>query len=243
MMKENSMDSKKEFVEVNGEHWYESKKHLGVFYPSVTTILSVFPKGVGFNKYLTAQVSWETSQEILKEAGKRGTLVHKTTEMLEAGGTVLRPGFSVQEWQMVAGFVNWHTKHSPVVKHVEHGLVSDKLKIGGTIDRIYQIDGSNVLLDIKTSGSIYDNYWAQVAAYAEMFEADTKTKIDYTAILRLTDRKKEYYEYVLRSRDEWKEDLKIFKATKQIWDYLNPNAKPKIVELPAELSLKKNEEN
>ncbi|WP_230677635.1 hypothetical protein, partial [Streptococcus pneumoniae] len=75
------------------------------FYPSVTTILSVFPKSVGFNKYLTAQTNWESSQEILKAAGQRGTNVHKATERLESMETLVRPDFSVQEWQMLEGFV------------------------------------------------------------------------------------------------------------------------------------------
>ena len=233
-----TMDSASSFITVGNAHWYISPKKKDVYYPSVTTILSAFPKGEGFSKYLTAQLNWESSQDILKEAGRRGTLVHKTTEMLEAGGVALRQGFTDQEWEMLVGFVDWYKSTQPLLVKMESSIVSDKHKTGGTIDRVYKIGDYQIILDIKTSGAIYDNYWAQVAAYAQMYEEKHKTTISHTAILRLTDKKKTRFEYVLHDRNEWKEDFKIFKATQQIWDYLNPNSKPKIVELPNELSLK-----
>ena len=226
-----------EFLTSDSQHWYKSPT-LDIYYPSATTILSVFPKGVGFNKYLTAQTSWESSQESLKEAGKRGTNVHKGSEILEMGGTLQRGIYTVQEWQMLIGFVAWHQKHKPTLEHIEEGLVSDKLKTGGTPDRVYKIDGVRVLWDLKTSGAIYDNYWAQVAIYAELYEEKHKgKKVDNVAILRVTDRKKSGYEYVTRTRKEWKQDLKIFKATQMLWNYTNPKAQPKLLELPDQLSL------
>jgi hypothetical protein len=80
----------------------------------------------------------------------------------------------------------------------------------------------------------------QIATYAKLWEEKNPSeKIDKTAILRLSDRKKDGFEIKFRDREEWEEDFKIFKATKQLWDYLNPKAKPKILELPNELSLTK----
>lgn len=227
-----------EFITSESEHWYPSPTKPDVYYPSVTTVLSVFPKGVGFNKYLTAQPSWEDAQQTLKEAGKRGTNVHKATEMLESGAVLSRPSYTVQEWEMLCGFVAWYKETRPQILHMEFGIVSDKHKTGGTIDRVYVIDGIITLLDIKTSSSIHDNYWIQVAAYAQMFEeANKDTKIAQTAILRLTDRKKSRYEYQTRERSEWKKDFKTYQSTRAMWDYVNPTAKPKIIELPDTLSL------
>lgn len=227
-----------EFITADSEHWYPSPKKPDVWYPSVTTILSVFPKGVGFNKYLTQQSSWESAEENLKEAGKRGTNVHKGSEMLELGETLQRGIYTVQEWQMLMGFVAWHDLYKPELHKMEYGLVSDKHKTGGTIDRVYTINGFKTVFDLKTSGSIHDNYWCQVAMYAQMYEEKHKGEIiDQTAILRVTDRKKSLFEFQTKTRDEWKEDLKIFKAVQEVWTYLNPNAQPKILELPEVLKL------
>jgi CRISPR/Cas system-associated exonuclease Cas4 (RecB family) len=230
-------ETKIEVVTSESEHWYPSPRKAGEYYPSVTTVLSVYPKGVGFNKYLAAQSSWESSQQILQDAGKRGTRVHQATQFLEEGSELLRDSYSLDEWEMLMGFVSWYQGAKPETIAVEYPLVSDKLKTGGTIDRVYMIDGKRTILDIKTSGAIYGNYWVQAATYAEMYEQATKTKVDQTAILRLTDRKKSRYEYKTMDRDEWKKEFKVFKAIQDIWNHLNPNAGPKILEIPLTLSL------
>src|SRR3990167_10384519 len=126
-----------EMVTSESEHWYSSPTRPDVWYPSVTTILSVFPKGVGFNKYLTAQTSWESSQEALKKAGQRGTNVHQATELLDRGFTLSREGYSLEEWQMLIGFVNWYKIYKPKLLFMEKRVVSDNIGTGGTIDRIY----------------------------------------------------------------------------------------------------------
>ncbi len=231
------MSTKIEVITSESEHWYPSKLKKNVLYPSVTTVLSVYPKGVGFNKYLTAQSSWESSQEILNNAGKRGTNVHKASEALERGETLLREHFTLEEWEMLMGFVAWYEEYQPKIIHIEESVVSDKLKTGGTIDRIYDIDGVITLLDIKTSSAIYGNYWIQVSAYAHMAETVLKIKIDQTAILRVTDRKKSRFEYKTHDQNEWKEDFKIFKPIQAIWNHMNPKAGPKILEVPTTLTL------
>ena len=232
-----NIKTKIEFITDENSHWYKSLRKKDVYYPSVTTILSVFPKNVGFNKYLTAQVSWESSQEILKAAGRRGQNVHRGTERLEEGETLYRENFTLEEWMMLIGFVTWWKEYQPKLIKKEYSVVSDKLKTGGTIDRIYEIRGQNVLLDIKTSSSIYENYWIQTAAYVKLL-GKKDPKIDLTAILRLAPRKKCGYEYCVRDQEQFEEDYKIFEATKKTWDYLNPDAKPKLLEVPATLCLK-----
>lgn len=224
-------------------HWYESPKKKGVYYPSVTFVTGFLPKGQFFEKYLANQDSWEDSQVILKEAGERGTRVHIATETLDNGGTIAyeTSGLTDEEYELVTFFIAWHKKYNPTMISNELRLISDKLKLGGTADRVYKINGKLVLFDLKTSKSaIFDSHWIQVSAYAHIYEELYKTKIDEVAILRLTSRRKEGYEYVTRSRDEWQEDFKQFKATYQTMMYLNKGKPllPKIIEVPEVLSLK-----
>ncbi len=223
-------------VTSNDEHWYPSPSIEGVYYPSVTTILSIWPKGVGFNRWLAAQGSYEESQDVMHKAGDRGTRVHKTTEMLEQGATISRDDFSIEEWQMLMGFLQWRAKYKPEIIRSERSYVSDGFETGGTVDRIYKIDGKNVLLDIKTSSALHENYWVQVGTYAAMVGEKEGINIDSTAVLRLTTRRKDLYEY--KTKDNWIEDAALFQSVRDIWTRLNPGAKgPKLLELPVTLSL------
>ena len=227
------------------EHWYESPKKKGVFYPSVTMVTSYLPKGKFFERYLADQESYEESKKILQEAADRGSRCHDASEILDNGGTIVygESMLTDEEYELLAhGYISWHSKYKPKIKHVELKLISDKHKLGGTCDRIYEIDGKNTLFDLKTSkNAIYDSHWIQVAAYADMYEWLYKEKIDDVAILRLTERRKDGYEYVVREREEWQRDLKEFKNTYKTMIYLQGGKKiePKIIEVPDILKLLK----
>lgn len=229
-----------EFITIENQHWYPSPTKKDIWYPSVTTILSCFPKGKGFEMYLANQQSYEASQEILKEAGKRGTIVHQATELLENGDMLLRENYTLEQWKMLESFVSWHKTYNPGIYAIEKSVVSDKLKTGGTIDRVYNIGGLRTLLDIKTSSAIHDNYWLQVSVYVKLWEEKEKDKIDQVAILRLGSRHKCGYEYQIHTREQIEEDFKAFKSIQNIWNYINPNAKPKIEVVPDTLSLEMN---
>jgi len=227
------------------EHWYESPKKKGVYYPSVTYVTGFLPKGQFFERYLAEQGSYEEAQKILKEAGERGTRVHEASEVLDRGGVISyeNSGLTDEEYQLLSFYVEWHKKYKPEIIHVELKLISDKHKLGGTSDRIYiigVIDGLRTLLDLKTSKSaIFDSHWLQVSAYADMYEWLKKEKIDQVAILRLTSKRKDGYEYIVRDRAEWQADYKQFKRTYDTMVYLNKGKPlvPKIIEVPETLSL------
>lgn len=229
-------DTKMEFLTVEGQHWYYSPTLKDVLYPSVTTILSVYPKGVGFAKYLANQESWESSQAILTKAGDRGTKVHKATERLEDGEVLVNEEFASDEWIMLQGFIDWHRKYNPKLILKEVSAVSDELKTGGTVDRVYEIDGVRTIIDIKTSNKIHDSYWVQVAVYAKMFE-DKGIPIENVAVLRLRTLGKEKFEYQVIGKDQWHQEFELFAPLQTIWNKVNPDVKPRIVEVPLTLQL------
>lgn len=224
-------------------HWYPSPTNPEVYYPSVTFVTGFLPKGQFFEKYLADQGSYEEAKKVLDEASARGTRVHAASEVLEKGGELSysNSGLSDDEWQLLSFFVCWYNEYNPTLVHCELPLISDKHRLGGTLDRIYIIDGKRVLLDIKTSKTaIFDSHYIQIDAYADMYEWLYKEKVDYVAILRLTNRRKSGYEYVTKSRKEWLKDLKQFKKTYDTMLYLSggKEIKPKIIEVPEVLSLK-----
>lgn len=227
-----------EFLTNGGEHWYPSKKYDDLWYPSATTILSKYPKGKQFEEYLANLESANAGKEILEEAGRRGTAIHEATQLLEEGQTLYRINYSLDEWQLLESFIRWYNEYKPEHIVIEKSLVSDKLKTGGTIDRVYRIDGVVTLLDIKTSGAIYDSYWCQTGCYSKLWDEQSDLKIEQTAILRLSNKlKKTGYQYVLHDKKQIEKDFKVFKAVHEIWLYENSDKQPKIVEVPDELKL------
>lgn len=225
-------------IQTKEEHWYESKVTPGLYYPSVTTILQEYPKGKFFEKYLSNLSGEEEAKSILEEAGKRGTRVHEASELLEEGKELRLEDYSVQEWLLIKGFVDWYKENRPVTKQVEYKVVSDEMRTGGTIDRIYILDGKLTVFDLKTSKSaIHDSYWLQLAAYAEMYENLHDVVIEQVAILRMTPQRKSGYEFVTHTRDEWKRDLYDFYHIQAIWDRKHPKADPGFLEVPDTLSL------
>ena len=68
----------------------------------------------------------------------------------------------------------------------EQALVHNALEFGGTIDIVCIDKEENlVLLDLKTSKSIYPEYWSQVAAYREMWNFNSVNKISRNIIIRI----------------------------------------------------------
>jgi hypothetical protein len=188
---------------------------------------------------MARQSSYEDAQDILAEAGQRGTNVHKATEALEKGETLYRDMYNLEQWQMIMDFVNWYNEHKPTPIAIEKSIVSDIQETGGTIDRVYMIDGVRTLLDIKTSKKIYDSQWVQTAKYSKLWdEFNQKDFIEQTAILRLGAKTKKGYEYATHDIGQILEDNMVFDAVKILWHSQNKGKKgPKILEIPSELKL------
>lgn len=145
----------------------------GGFVPSVTTVLEAYPKGAQYYEWLKKH--GQDSDEIRDEAGRRGSVVHEVTEMLDHGGEVQLMGdngtplYKLSEWAMVGRYVDFRKSHPADIHAVETRLASEELGYAGTLDRVMTFkDGKTYLLDIKTSGSVWPAYWLQQAAYHEL---------------------------------------------------------------------------
>lgn len=141
----------------------------GAFVPSVTTILEAYPKGAQFYEWLKKH--GEDADEIRDEAGRRGSVVHEATEILDLGGDLQlmdadgSPRYKLSEWAMIERYVDFRTRFDAYIHAVETKLAVDHVPYAGTLDRVMTIGGITYLVDIKTSGSIWPSYWLQQAAY------------------------------------------------------------------------------
>jgi hypothetical protein len=210
----------------------------GGFVPSVTTILEAYPKGAAYYQWL--KTNGEDSDTIRDEAGRRGSIVHNLTERYDNGEEcclVSENGnieFKLGEWAMFERYVDFRTRYPLGIVHNELNIISETLGFAGTLDRVIEMNGKKILLDIKTSGAIYPSYWLQLAAYKELL-AERGESVDAVAILWLnaktrTEGKKDTVQGIgwqMVTREDTAKDWELFRATQQLWIAENGTQKPK----------------
>jgi len=213
----------------------------GEYYPSVTYVLSCYPKGKFFEDWLK-KVGY-SADFIVKKASQEGTQVH---EMIEdyLNGKELKflehgiPMYVPHVWQMFLRFVDFWEEYKPTLIEAEVHLFSDKLKIAGTCDMICEINGELWVIDFKTSNHLQTTYDLQTAIYAKCFEECFNKKVNRTGVLWLKSSKRgpkkdkiqgkgwEMYE----SKRTQEENLEIYNSVRQLFNLENPNHKPYFTE-------------
>jgi len=213
----------------------------GDYYPSVTYVLSHYPKGKFFEDCLK-KVGY-ASEHIVKKASAEGTQVH---EMIESylNGEELKflehgiPMYPTLVWQMFLRFVDWWEEYNPTLIEAEVHLFSDKLRIAGTCDLVCEIGDELWIIDFKTSNNLQTTYDLQTAIYAQCFEECYGKKINRAGVLWLKSSKRgskkgamqgkgwEMYE----SKRTQEDNLEIYQAVRKLFDLENPNHKPAFTE-------------
>lgn len=215
----------------------------GGWVPSVTTILEAYPKDYGYYQWLKSV--GEDADSIRDEAGRRGSTVHELTERYDNGEevTLLNDSGNLQykmnEWAMFERYVEFTTRFQPKTLINEQNYVSEELGFAGTIDRVIDLDGRKLLIDIKTSNAIYPSYWLQLAAYhrllVECAPLGGAWDIDGVAILWLNAKTRtagskgaiQGAGWQLVIKEDWLEDWDLFKATQKLWLAQNKDAQPR----------------
>ena len=222
----------------------------GKYYPSITYVLSHYPKGKHFQDWLK-KVGY-SADWIVKKAGEEGTLVHEMIEdylngkelnfLSESGGVLYDPTV----WKMFLRFVDWWEEYNPTLLEAEVHLFSDELKVAGTCDLICEIGGKIWLIDFKTSNHLQTTYDLQTAVYAKCYEECFGKKIDRLGVLWSKSSKRgpkegkmqgkgwEMYESK-RTQDE---NIDIFLTVKKLFDLENPKHSPIFTEFRTQVKKK-----
>ena len=210
----------------------------GNYYPSVTYVLSYYPKGKFFEDWLK-KVGY-ASEHIVKRAAEEGTQVHELCEdylngkelhFLNSAG---KPQFNPDVWQMFLRFVEFWEEFKPTLIETEVHLFSDKLKVAGTCDLIVELNGETWLLDLKTSNQLQSTYELQTAVYGQCYEECFGKKIDRYGILWLKSSKRKASKgkmqgkgwEIVESNRTFEENIDIFQTVKKLFDLENPTHSP-----------------
>jgi hypothetical protein len=166
----------------------------GVFYPSVTTILSFFPKGAFFETWL--KDTGHNADYIMRRAGDEGVQVHTAVEdilrgkeikWIESDGHV---NYNTHVWKMILNFHEFWSTYKPNLILSEEFMYSDTHKYSGTLDLLVELNGKRWIIDIKTSTAIHTSYFLQMSAYAKAYEERYLQNVDNVGILWLKSSKK-----------------------------------------------------
>jgi len=131
------------------------------------------------------KVASEKTDEIMKDAGLIGTVVHSLIESFLKGEPIIEPTDPkvINCWQL---FLNWWKESKYEVVELEKKIYSKKWNYAGTFDVIVKDDKENlVLIDFKTSNHLSFDYNLQVNAYKVAYEEETGLKIRKAMLVRL----------------------------------------------------------
>jgi hypothetical protein len=210
----------------------------GSYYPSVTYVLSYYPKGKFFEDWLK-KVGY-ASEYIVKKASEEGTQVHEMIEEYLNGNEVNflnqhgNPQYNPDVWLMFLRFVEFWETYDPKLIETEVHLFSDELKVAGTCDLIVEINGKLWLLDLKTSNQLQLTYELQTAVYGQCYEECFGKKINRYGILWLKSSKRKAAKgkmqgkgwEIVESTRTFEENIDIFKTVKRLFDLENPTHSP-----------------
>ena len=219
----------------------------GKYYPSITYVLSCYPKGKHFQDWLK-KVGF-SADWIVKKAAEEGTQVH---EMIEdyLNGKELNflsngiPVYNPDVWQMFLKFVDFWETYNPTLIEAEVHLFSDKIKVAGTCDLVceIEIDGKTEIwiIDFKTSNNLQITHDLQGAIYAQCYEECYGKNVDRVGVLWLKSKSRgedkngkkikgkgwEMHE----SKRTQEENLDIFNTVKKLFDLEFPRHSPTFTE-------------
>jgi len=243
-------DSTARQITLQDSRYYQRKE--GIFYPSVTTVLSYFPKDKFFETWLKEVGT--NADIIMRRAGEEGTQVHSAIESYLKGEEVHwlnewgTTKYSLKVWQMILKFVEFWETYKPTLVESEVHIFSDELMIAGTADLIVEIEGELWLLDIKTSNAIHDTFDLQLACYASGWNECFDRPIDRMGILWLkamtrgeskkADKMQGKGWEVRETTEPLEENKRIFKHLYEIFKIKHPELKPHTEVLPTSIKLK-----
>lgn len=154
----------------------------GTKVPGTTTVIGRFKDSGGLLHWAFRQGK-EGKERLYDEAEKAagiGTVAHSMVEMHVKGTTAeaiekhAKDVLHSQEEINAAlsafkAYLSWEKNFKVIVIEQEILLVSEKYRYGGTPDAIGLIDNQLVLLDWKTSNSVYTDHLIQLAAYGNLW--------------------------------------------------------------------------
>ena len=200
--------------------------------PSVTTILSRYKNSVGLiiwsNKLGLEGKSYHSE---LNKAAEIGTNVHELAQSFIEGQEFQIPKDDDVVQKCFSKFLLWWESFQSEdfqVIFCEQSFTSKLYEYGGTADLLVKKDDKYILVDFKTSKSVYPDYLIQGSAYKQMIEEKYHYKISKFIVARFGKDSEEFetkefdthqlefaFEYFKTLRIAFDQDKKLNKIIKE----------------------------
>lgn len=228
------------------------KRDEGVYYPSVTSILSALPADPFFLQWLSDV--GKNADIIRDKAAREGTQLHESIEKLLKGEAIEwvdeygNARYNLTVWKMLLKFQNFYEFVEPETLATEMFLYSDKYRYAGTTDYLCRVRDETWLLDWKSSNHCGISYFLQLAAYAKALEERQGIKVDRCGVvwLKASTRSQKFdlkrgvcqgEGWQILFVDDIDKYFNIFLHVYEIYKALNPKVEPYTVSYPTEISL------
>lgn len=210
----------------------------GEYYPSITSVLQMYPKGQHYEKWL--KTVGFASEYIVKKAQEDGTATHELIEKWLNGEKLYflnsqgNPQYNTEVWQMVLRFIEFWELYKPKLIETEVHLFSDDLKVAGTCDLICEIDNELWVIDFKTGNNLHLTNELQIDVYSKCYTECYGRPIHRRGLLWLKSSTRKLSKSRMQGKGwnmieperKFEENIEIFKTVKKLWDLENPTPKP-----------------
>lgn len=212
--------------------------------PSVTTVLSTWPKSEAYAAWLASKGSLDEALKERDAGGARGTRVHQNIERITKGEVLNFHEYKKEhfkgndmlaypEWRRLESFTKWHADMGyPKIINRRNGqpalectLYSWEDLYAGTTDIIVTggfFGSLKVMVDFKTGKGIYLSFWAQLCAYFKAWHEMKEEKLDAVGVLLFGGQSRRGYKFEMVSDmtqiEGWYLD---FLAAYRIWNREN----------------------
>lgn len=198
------------------------KNRAGKRLPSVTTILSRFKESGGLLYWANQQgLDGKTLQEARTPAATSGTMAHSLVEAhingwelpdLQGPADVVGNARAAFET-----YLKWQDMTKLEIRHTEVSLVSEKHQYGGMLDAIGVIGNELVMVDWKTSNSVYADYLLQLAGYSVLW-AENYPEHELVGGFHLCRFAKEQGDFAHHYYPRLEEEVECFLAMRDLYD-------------------------
>ena len=209
-----------------GFYWQNGEPYL-----SVTTILQIinkpalmywFGKEVYYAMLKDPTIDEKTAlQAPYKTSGKakqRGTTVHSIVEAFKSTEKRIE-NIPMHYRDYAMAFYDFMQDFNIEILEKEKSLISEKHKIGGTLDMYARVGKKKMIIDVKTGKGIYQETGLQMSAYANMYRELGKEVEEIAVLLLITGKNgRPTGKYKFQTM---RENFDAFIACKKLYSYIN----------------------
>jgi len=198
------------------------RNKIGVRIPGTTTIIGRFKESGGLLHWAfkQGQSGAATLYEKRDEAAVSGNIAHDMIESFILGKpqpvVKAEPDILARAANAFAQFGEWYEQTKIEIVATERSYVSEKYQFGGTVDAIGRdVKGRCVLVDWKTSNSVYSDYLIQLAAYQLLLEECSDYRPEGFHLLRVAKESADFAHHFYGEVDDAK---RAFILMRELYD-------------------------